>query len=171
MRNSRESGIERLTTRYMPLQNRDDAQRADEKDVEIARLHRVIADLDEERDRLTGELDKSAETIALLRQGEASQRQSVSKVEASATFAQKEVLRLVGLLDGRDREIVSLKRQLEAEAARNREASDIAMAARHELVCAAEDLAAMTRENQVGTPKELCVVAVVPSSLHSFCFV
>ena len=126
-----------------------DGQREETKDAEIARLRRVIADLDEERDRLTSDLDKSAETIVLLRQGDATHRQQLSKSEGAAAFAQKEVLRLSGLLDGRDKEIASLKRQLEAEAVKNREASDVATAARHELVCAAEDLALMTRENQV----------------------
>lgn len=39
----------------------------DAKDAEIARLHGVIAQLDEDRDRLAGEVDRASEALALMR--------------------------------------------------------------------------------------------------------
>lgn len=125
------------------------ARRGDAKDAEIARLQVVLAQLDEERDRLVAEVDRQAETIALLRRGEAQTRQTVSSAEGAATFAQREIIRLSETLDGKGSEIVSLRRQLEAEKARAAEAASVTMATRQELVAAAEDLSSMTRENQV----------------------
>jgi hypothetical protein len=94
-------------------------------------------------------VDKQAELIASMRSHEQASRQSMTTLSGSAAFAQREVVRLAEALDARDREIASLKRQLEVEQARSREVSEVAMAARQELVAAADDLSAMTRENQV----------------------
>lgn len=123
----------------------------DPKDAEIARLHSVIASLDEERDRLTADIDRKSEAIALMRKGESKTLQTVSAAEGAATFAQREILRLSEALDGKSSEITSLRRQLEEEKSRAKEATTITVATRQELVAAAEDLSAMTRENQVST--------------------
>ena len=126
-----------------------EAGRADAKDKEVVRLAGVVASLDEERDRLTAELDEQAEAIEELRRTNAGLRSDVSKAEEAVRFSQREVIRLSQAIDGRDRQIDSLRHQLDDAKARAVQSDRRTEGVQRELSAAAEDIMAMTRENQV----------------------
>lgn len=129
----------------------------DPRDREITRLHTVIAHLDEERDRLVAEIDRQSEALALMRRGDASSQQALASAEGAAAFSQREIVRLSDVIEGKDKEIASLRRQVEAEKARAGDACYVTTATRQELAAAAEDLASLTKENQVTVSVCVCV--------------
>ncbi|XP_041647800.1 centrosomal protein of 135 kDa [Cheilinus undulatus] len=115
---------------------------------EVSALQKSIAALDREKDALQDEVDQKTEKLVVLQEELLKKEKTVEDVRITVTNMDNALAQLQGALNSREREISSLRRQLEAsdeELNGLRRDKDVTIRENRRLQ---DDLATMTRENQ-----------------------
>ncbi|XP_008301652.1 centrosomal protein of 135 kDa [Stegastes partitus] len=136
--------IEKLEERIGEL-----SQQSSKHKEEVAVLHKSVSALDREKDALQDEVDQKTEKLVVLQEELSKKEKTLEDVRLTVTNMDSSLAQLQGALNSREREITSLRRQLDAsqeELAGHRRDKEITIRENRRLQ---DDLATMTRENQV----------------------
>ncbi|XP_061408482.1 centrosomal protein of 135 kDa-like isoform X3 [Lethenteron reissneri] len=115
---------------------------------EVASLRAAVSDLDREKDGLQEAVDDKTEAIVVLEERLAQKDKSIGDLRVTASELQSTLDRARDSLGGREREVVSLRRQLDSvsvELSETGHGREVAVRENHRLQ---DDLVTMTRENQ-----------------------
>ncbi|XP_019470380.1 centrosomal protein of 135 kDa isoform X5 [Meleagris gallopavo] len=124
-------------------------QKSTSQDEAVNVLRSTITVLDKEKDNLQETVDEKTERIACLDDNLANKEKTITHLRLTLSELESSTDQLKDLLSSRDREISSLRRQLDAshtEIAETGRVKEIALKENRRLQ---DDLATMTRENQV----------------------